>query len=370
MDKNINILLTAAGSPVFIPICKSLKSNKNLIDRGLKIHTCDMNPEAIGLKIADSHFIVPPGNSPYFISKVLSYCKENDIDLLIPAADEELLPLSKNIDKFLDIGCKVLVSDKTVLKSIQNKSYLYNTCYNIGMGDYVPEFGVCTSSDSFKSFYSIISKNGHKVCVKPAFSHGSRGFRVFKDLPTKSDFFNKKPDPRSITYKNFLEIIEQDKESFPPLLVMEYLPGEEYSVDCLYSSGEFYCVTRRRDVIKEGICSSGTAIKKDDLIEAAKTLYTSLGINYNANIQFRYDKNNQPKILEINPRVAGTMELCRGAGVDFVSLAVNEILGFPQQKFTIDWGIKMTRVYQEIFHDSKILGDGCFTLESIGSVLK
>ena len=234
----MNILLTAAGSPVFIPVCKSLKSNKN-IDK-LIIHTCDMNPNAIGLKIADNFFLVPPGNSPYYISKVFSYCKENNIDLIIPAADEELLPLSKNREKFLEIGCKILVSDSLVLKNVQNKAFLYNACINIGLKEIVPEFKVCTSISGFENCYSEIYKKGHTVCVKPAFSHGSRGFRVFRDLLTKEDFFNKKPNPRSITYESFCKILNQDSKSFPSLLVMEYLPGEEYSVDCLQTKSDFY----------------------------------------------------------------------------------------------------------------------------------
>ena len=64
------------------------------------------------------------------------------------------------------------------------------------------------------------------------------------------------------------------------------------------------------------------------------------------------------------------MELSRGAGVDFVYLAVNEIFGYNSEKVKIDWGIKMTRVYQEIFYDSSLLLDGTFTLDSVSSVLK
>ena len=82
-----NILLTAAGSPVFIPTCKSLRSNPNLKD--LIIHTCDMNSNAIGLKIADKFFIVPPGNSEEYIDVVHSYCKENKIDFSVKISHYE-----------------------------------------------------------------------------------------------------------------------------------------------------------------------------------------------------------------------------------------------------------------------------------------
>ena len=361
----INILLTAAGSPVFIPAFKSLRANPNLKD--LKIHTCDMNTEALGLKIADAFFYVPPGNSTEYIPAVYSYCKENQIDLIIPAADEELSQLSQNKEMFLNIGCKILVSSSHTLKTIQNKASLYNACRrSLSLPEIIPEFRVCNDLSSFKHHYDKIRSLGHKVCVKPAFAHGSRGFRVIEDLPSKADFFNKKSNSRSITYDFFCSILAQDKDPIPDLLVMEYLPGEEFSVDCLAKDGKFYCVTRRRDTIVDGICSVGTVIKKLDLIEKAQNLYERLDLQYNANIQFRYDAGGNPKLLEINPRVAGTMELCRGAGVDFVGLAVNQALDFEEiSNISVEWGTTMNRVWQEIFHAE----NNIFTLESIASVV-
>jgi len=350
-----NILLTAAGSPVFIPTCKSLRSNPNLKD--LIIHTCDMNSNAIGLKIADKFFIVPPGNSEEYIDVVHSYCKENKIDLIIPAADEELLVLSENANLFLDINCKILVSSPDSLKRVQNKSKLYFECSNsFVLPSLVPNHFVCNDLNSFKSSFKKIRSKHDKVCVKPASGHGSRGFRIIEDLPTKSDFFTKKPNSRSATFDFMCNILGQDENKIPDLLVMEYLPGEEYSVDIFCRDNKFYCITRRRDEIKEGICSAGAAIEKLDLIEISKFIYKQFDLKYSVNIQFKYDSNGHPKILEINPRLAGTMELSRGAGVDFVRLAVDEAFGFENSlDYNPAWGTKMQRVWLEVFSSNESL---------------
>ena len=164
-----------------------------------------------------------------------------------------------------------------------------------------------------------------------------------------------------------MNILKEGDGTFPKLLVMEYLPGEEFSVDCIKSDNEFYCVTRRRDIIKDGICSSGEAIKKDDLIILSKDFYQKLDLEYNVNLQFRYDSAGNPKLLEINPRLSGTLELCRGAGVNFVSLGLDALLEIDSKKSVeIKWGTKMQRVWEEVF----FFEDETFTLENVNDVLK
>jgi hypothetical protein len=60
------------------------------------------------------------------------------------------------------------------------------------------------------------------------------------------------------------------------------------------------------------------------------------------------------------------MELSRGAGVDFIRLAVDQALGFKNTlKFSPRWETKMDRVWLEIFHRDNSL----FTLEDISSVM-
>jgi len=360
----LNILVTAAGSPGFITVCKAILS----YEPKSNIHGCDINPDSVGLKFASKSFIVPPGNDDNYVNCVFDYCNDNDINVIIPGADEELIALSREKERFKKIRCKILISKSQVLEKVLDKSSLYRECYNIpGLKEVVPEHFSCTYSKEFSEAYKKLSAAGHQVCVKPAVTHGSRGFRVIKPEITKKDFFEKKPSSRSITLQSILDILKSGDGKFPNLLVMEYLPGEEFSVDCIRRGENFYCVTRRRDVIKDGICSAGEAIKREDLIYFSKKIYQELGLEYNANLQFRYDSKGNPKLLEVNPRLSGTLELCRGAGVNFVSLGLDALLGTSKSgPVEIKWGTKMQRVWEEVF----FIEDSIFTLENISGVIK
>jgi carbamoyl-phosphate synthase large subunit len=359
-----NILVTAAGSPGFITICKSIKSSLSI--KKSSIYACDMNLDSVGLKFAKKTFKVPSGNNSSYVDAIFSICKENNIDLIIPCSDEELIPLSKNLLKFESINCKIMVSDFKGLEIALNKKNLFNFLIK-NYSDIVPKHRYCRNIKDFELHYKDLLKETEKICVKPSQAHGSRGFRIIDNSFSKEDFFKKKPDSLKISYENLHSILSQGDKKFPELILMEYLPGEEFSVDSIQDKEKFYCVTRRRNTIKEGICSSGETIEKKDLIKICKTIYRDLELDYNINFQFRYDSKGNPKILEINPRLSGTLELCRGAGINFVDLGIKNVLDLKDNiSYEVKWGIKMQRVWEEVFFDEEDI----YTLESIKQTLR
>tara|TARA_R100000388_G_C7243946_1_gene163527 strand:- start:2779 stop:3849 length:1071 start_codon:yes stop_codon:yes gene_type:complete len=347
------ILITASGSPGFITVKKSLEKCENL-QSGYVIHGCDINPSSIGLKLIDKTFTSPKGTSSNYIPCIYDYCVKNKIDLIIPCADEELLPLAKSKHIFEKINCKILVSDENSLKICLDKSRLFDFLCDQGFQKNIVDHDVCNDVESFLQSYERLTNLGHRVCVKPSKTHGSRGFRVIKDQLCKEDFFNKKPNSSEITLQELVKILKSDgTNKFSDLLVMEFLPHDEYSVDCFSRDNEFICVPRTRKTISNGICTSGKTIKKNDLIDLSESMYEKLGLKYNANFQFRYDLSGVPKLLEVNPRFSGTMEHCRASGVNFVEVAIDNIMNFKQKKYNIRWGIEMQRVWTEIFQDEK-----------------
>ncbi len=361
----MKILITAAGSPGFLSFCKSLKQNNLGLD--IEIHSCDANPESIGFNFSSSYFVAPFGDDAEYIPKVYEYCFMNDISVIIPCSDTELIPLSQNIKTFEEIGCKILTSEERSLIRVLDKSNLLEECLkDDSLKSLCPEYFECKNYLEFKKAYKNISSTGKKVCIKPSKSYGSRGFRVIEELETPYELFGKKASFNKITYKNLKEILK--KGDFPPILVMEYLEGEEFSVDCLKFFSDFYCVSRRRDSVTNGICSTGEAVYRKELIDFSEILCDKFKLAYNVNIQFKYDSCGNPKILEINPRVAGTMELSRGAGINFIEIALCKALSIIPQKdnYKVKWGIKMKRVWEEVFS----LEDKAFIMNNTKGMLE
>jgi len=57
-------------------------------------------------------------------------------------------------------------------------------------------------------------------------------------------------------------------------------------------------------------------------------------------------------VLEINPRVQGTISAALGAGVNLPLLAVKQELGLPIMPYElfVKWGVRFSRYWEEVFY--------------------
>jgi len=216
----------------------------------------------------------------------------------------------------------------------------------------VPEFYLVKSVEEFEKRVSDLGYPERKVCFKPPVSNGMRGFRIIDDSPRRMEkLIYEKPDNVYIGYEEFLQIAD-DADFFPELLVMEYLPGEEYSVDLLADNGRYIAsIPRLREKIKMGISFVGITVEDEEIMEYSKMVTETLGLNGNIGLQFRRDENGVPKLIESNPRVQGTIVLCTASGYNMVYNSVKLALGESPMPFEPKWGTKMVRYWEEIFYD-------------------
>ncbi|OPZ17341.1 MAG: carbamoyl phosphate synthase-like protein [Bacteroidetes bacterium ADurb.BinA245] len=78
----------------------------------------------------------------------------------------------------------------------------------------------------------------------------------------------------------------------------------------------------------------------------------------NIGIQVKKDTNGNYLILEINPRVQGTIAAALGAGVNLPLLAIKQELGMPISdiEMQVNWNTGFSRHWAEVFYketDSK-----------------
>ena len=342
---SINMIVTAAGAPGAPGIIKSIILNG---ERDIKIIGTDMNSDSVGFHMVDKSYVVPPGGSPDFIPEMLEIAENEEVDVIMPLATYELMNFSKNKRKFEDIGVKVMVSDPEPLEIANNKGRLYE--FLRGKGVPTPNSVMVESLSQFEQYAFELGYPDVPVCIKPQISKGSRGFRVLKENIDKLDLFmNYKPDNTITTFEDMVSILES-ADTFPKLVLIEYLPGNEYSVDLLVEKGDaLVTIPRLRDVIKLGISFIGEVEDNKEVEEMAKEIVKVIGLDYNINLQLKYADDGIPKIIEINPRVSGTIVLCTGAGVNMPYLGIKMALGEEIPKMVPKYGTKMIRYWDEVF---------------------
>ncbi len=333
----IKILITGGGAPGIRGTLYSLKHNFD----GRRVETVcvDMKEDVVGRYLCDKFYVVPSGTSENFIPTLLNICEKEKIDVVLPQVTAELFPLSQSKNEFESIGTRVAISDYNAINVANNKHKLMEIAKNIGVA--YPEFYLV---ENWGSLLQCAKKLGYPFAIKPPIASGMRGFRIiYREIDRKNSFFREKPDSAKITLDDLYKIIG---EKFPPLLVMEYLPGIEYTVDILSSKSKVYAVVpRRRDQIRTGITFAGTVEKREDIIKSAEKLTVEIGLQFAHGMQFKEDKDGIPKIIEANPRIQGTMVLSTIAGANVVYGAVKLALDEEIPEFKIHWGARLLRYW-------------------------
>lgn len=337
--------MTGGGAPGAPGIIRCLKENKSF-----HITLADANPDAVGRFLCDDFETIPVASDASFITDVLAVCRKKEIKIILPLVTKELIPFSKHIKEFEEKGINVLVSPSHSLEIANNKSRLYEFLEWRGIP--VPAFRVVESVDQFKTAVEELGYPLKPVCFKPSVSNGSRGFRIVSEQMNELDLlFNYKPTSTYLSLPDSIRILSSG--FFPELLISEYLPGEEYSVDCIAKHGQpVLIVPRLRKRMINGISVEGEFVKDDTIISYCIQIITALSLHGNIGIQVKRSAAGQFLILEINPRVQGTISAALGAGVNLPELAVKQELNLPisSKELEVKWNTKFSRYWNEVFY--------------------
>ncbi|WP_096388804.1 ATP-grasp domain-containing protein [Halopenitus persicus] len=345
-DADLTVLMTGAGAPGASGIIESLRLTD---ERSFRIVGVDTNPEAYGFALVDAGHTVPPGESDEYVSRMVDVAAAEDADVILPLTTAEIEPLAAAREAF---DATIMVSDPDALGVANDKGKLYRFLADEGF-ESAPTYHRVDSEAEFVDAVESLGYPETPVCFKPPVASGMRGFRVLDDRTDRlTRLLEEKPDAAVTTLSEVRPILAS-AESFPELAVMEYLPGEEYSVDVL-AMGETVgpVVPRSRARTRAGISFEGVVEKREDLIDEAAAICRGLGLEYNVNVQFRYDADGVPKVIEINPRVSGTIVMCVGAGANMPYLGVKHALGESIPPVDVEWGTRMVRYWRELFRSA------------------
>jgi carbamoyl-phosphate synthase large subunit len=336
--EDIKILITGAGAPGIKGTLYSLKKNGE--NRKIKTVGVDIKKDVVGRYLCDKfHQICRPSNEN-FIPLLLEICEKEKIDVILPQVTDELFELAEHKKEFENLGTKICISNKKSILLSNNKYELLNVSKKLGLP--TSEFYLVKKFTDLEKFIEKLGWPEKPVVIKPPVSSGMRGLRIIDEkLERKGIFYNEKPT--SIYIKKD-ELKKTIGEKFPELLVTEFLPGKEYSVDGL-TTDKTIIIPRSRDKIRTGITFHGTVEKNEEITRLTKEINEILDLEYVYGFQFKLDENNIPKIIESNPRIQGTMVLSTLAGANIIYGAVKYALGEDLPNFKIRWNTRLLRYW-------------------------
>lgn len=316
------LLITGGGAPGIAGTIYAIRNNDD--QKPFRIITTDIKADPVGGYMADKCFKVPPPEDADYLPAIKEITVKERVHVILPQTTREVITLARNQDQFHHEDIRVVVAGAEAVARANDKYLLLKECEKIGVP--VPEYRLVRRVPDLAKALDQLGYPQSKVVVKPCQSNGMRGLRILaEDNLLLGDFLNKKPDGTVINQSTLMGILNQGE--FPPMLVSEYLPGEEYTVDMFRNSRGMVCIPRLRQAIRSGISFHTRVRLRPDLMEHCRRLAHLLDLKYCFGFQFKLDAHGVPKILEANPRVQGTMVVSIFAGFNVIYAAVKQAMG-------------------------------------------
>jgi carbamoylphosphate synthase large subunit len=288
MHEPIKVAVFPCGSEVGLEINRSLRYARHFTLIGL-------NSMADHGRMVFDHYYgdLPSFKEPGFIAELTRIVRKEGIRFLIPAMDEVAAVLKRSE---AELGCEVVCASTEVMEVLISKSATYQRLS-----------GIVPVPKRYHGYEEILAHL--PVFSKPDVGYGSRNVAL-------------------------IEREEQLKKRWAEregLLFLEYLPGEEYTVDC-FSDPEhkvLYTGPRTRRRIRMGISVNTLPASIDGVEEMAQKISGALKLQGTWFFQLKRNVDGALVLLEVASRLAGSMALNRLKGVNFVLLELFQRLGYP-----------------------------------------
>jgi predicted ATP-grasp superfamily ATP-dependent carboligase len=107
-------------------------------------------------------------------------------------------------------------------------------------------------------------------------------------------------------------------------LIQEYIKGDIYDVCILFNKGKYITSLTQKRVItnppKGGSGLANVTVHYPELEKMSINLLKKIKWHGVAQVEYKLDDNDQPRLMEINPKFWGTLELSIAAGINFPKL--------------------------------------------------
>lgn len=278
----INVLIFPAGTEIGREIYLSLRNEKNI---NLVLAGVDYDSHA--RHYACEYHVVPDVTHQDGLPVLQALVVQESIDYIFPAHDDALLFLSENREV---LSATVLCPSQETCRITRFKSKTYQALKGA-----VPLPAVFNDPKEIAHW---------PVFVKPDRGQGAQGaLRV--DTPER------------------LASIRAERND---LIICEYLNGEEFTVDCFSDrvQGLLFCQPRVRSRIRAGIAMTSALVSLPEVETYARAISQRLQLYGAWFFQLKRSASGMLTLLEVAPRIAGTMALNRANGINFAMLTLYE----------------------------------------------
>jgi carbamoyl-phosphate synthase large subunit len=300
----MRILLTSVGRRGYL-----VKFFKEALGKNDQVWGADASKYAPAFHYCDNVVLLPRVTDSDYVDKLISFCKKNNIDIVVPLIDPELEVLAAQRQRFYDENIMAVISPLKTVEITFDKYLTYKFGKEHGIN--VPE--------------TVLSVEEALELIKS----GRLNWPVVVKHRKGSASMN-------ITYcKNEKQLISAF-ETCPFPMIQEFVDGDEYGYD-LFSDFEYRPISvfcKKKLQMRAGETDKAVSTNDRQLIDIGLKVAQNLEIFGPTDLDVLISPQG-PKLLEINPRFGGGYPCSHLAGANFPAKLIAIRKG---QKLTPDIG--------------------------------
>lgn len=291
-------LVLGAGGNVSQGIIKAIRETKLPIEI---IGAC-ISEYSKGLYMCDEAYISPYANDPKFISWVIDFCNEHDIDIIFTGVEENIIELAKNEELIRNNTKTIFISSSYEQLLVGQDKFL--TCEFLkNSGCNFPKYKLW---DGISTAIEFAETTGYPIIAKPRNGKSAKGLHLFKTRTDIEEFRN---------LQNYVleECVGND--------------NSEYTVGCYVDKhGVLQELFPMRRKLYNGTTVWAQTEHNDHIIRECTRICEAFKPKGPLNIQLRIDKSGIPVCFEMNVRFSGTTAIRSHFGFQDVKAMILEYL--------------------------------------------
>jgi predicted ATP-grasp superfamily ATP-dependent carboligase len=253
-------------------------------------------------------------DTPGFIGALTEFVTLHSPRVILPAGDVTIGVLRPYRQHFADLGATFALASDAALEVANDKDLTLAVASRLGIA--MPETIRVNSTDDLSV---AMAELGFPFVLKPTVSwpEGARDRLVPVDVINKEEA---------------TEVTRGFLDAGSGVLAQEWVPGRREGVSLFIKDDEVLAgcghVAHRTSPPLGGASVVRESIEAPaDTLDAAVRLAREIGLQGVCEVEFRRDAANRPLLMEINARLAGTIENAVQAGVDFPLMIWRSLTG-------------------------------------------
>lgn len=302
------VLVFPAASEVGLEINEALRHCKEV-----EVHGAGVGGSTHGPFAFERFHEVPSIQDESWLASLKELCLKQGIDYIFPAYDDVIVALAAVRDQ---LPAVVLAPSLDVCLLTRSKRATYERL--------APHIRVPLVHDG--------EPDAFPVFVKPDRGQGSQGARRIDGPQALREALRDQPD----------------------LLVTELLTGEEYTVDCFSDRdrGVLFANARIRNRTRNGIAVNTESVDLPEAQDLARRIQGEIGLHGAWFYQVKRARGGELALLEVAPRIAGSMSTHRVMGVNFPLLTIFEHERLPVRIMTNPGSVELDRALRNRYQHS------------------